>query len=86
MNAHARPTTAEPIVIAEWWKNRAGESIRIRLSTYQGHNFIDVRSWYTSDGKLCPGKGFACSVRHLPRLIKARELGLLTDGGSGHHE
>ena len=81
-----RPTLTEPITIAEWWKNRRGKSIRVRLSTYEEHNLVDVRSWYTGgDGKLKPGKGLACSVRHLPKLVvvltkataKARELGLL---------
>jgi hypothetical protein len=79
---------SEPITIAEWWKNRRGESIRVRLSTYEGYNLVDLRSWYTGDdGKLKPGKGLACSVRHLPKLVdvltkaaaKARELGLLVD-------
>lgn len=79
----------EPVVVAEWWKNRRGEAIRVRLSTYEGHDLVDVRSWFTGDdGKLKPGKGFAASIKHLPRLAaeihkaveKARELGLL-DGG-----
>jgi Transcriptional Coactivator p15 (PC4) len=75
----------EPITVAEWWKNRRGESIRVRLSTYEGRNLADVRTWYTEDGKLKPGKGFAAEVKHLPRLAdaiakaeaKARELGLI---------
>ena len=50
----------QPLTVAEWWKNRRGESIRISLSTYEGRNLIDLRSWYTGDdGKLKPGKGFA---------------------------
>ena len=75
----------EPLIVGEWWKNRAGESIRVRLSTYEGHNLIDVRTWYTDDGRLVPGKGFACGIRHLPKLIsvltkaatEARSRGLL---------
>jgi Transcriptional Coactivator p15 (PC4) len=78
-------TLQEPITIAEWWKNRRGESIRVRLSIYEGRNLADVRTWYTEDGKLKPGKGFAAEVKHLPRLAdaiakaeaKARELGLI---------
>jgi Transcriptional Coactivator p15 (PC4) len=74
----------EPLIVGEWRKNRGGQSIRVRLSTYEGHNLIDVRTWHTADGRLVPGKGFACGVRHLPRLIdalttaldKARELNL----------
>jgi hypothetical protein len=75
----------EPITVAEWWKNRRGESIRLVLNTYEGCNIFDLRTWYTADGKLKPGKGFAAEVRHLPRLAaemakaaaKARELGLI---------
>lgn len=78
----------EPVTVAEWWKNRRGESIRLVLNNYQGCNIFDLRTWYTADGKLKPGKGFAAEVRHLPRLAaemataaaKARELGLI-DGG-----
>jgi hypothetical protein len=76
----------EPLIVGEWWKNRGGESIRVRLSTYEGHNLIDIRGWFTGDdGVLKPGKGFACTVKHLPKLVdvlakaaaKARELGLI---------
>jgi Transcriptional Coactivator p15 (PC4) len=77
----------EPVTIAEWWKNRRGESIRLRLSTFEGRNVFDLRTWYSADGKLKPGKGFAAEVRHLPRLAaemanaeaEARKLGILTD-------
>jgi hypothetical protein len=61
----------EPLTIAEWWKNRSGQSIRVSLSTYAGRNLIDLRTWYTADGRLQPGKGFAADVRHLPRLAAA---------------
>ena len=82
-------TLQEAITVAEWWKNRRGESIRICLSTYEGRNLADVRTWYTEDGKLKPGKGFAAEVRHLPRLAnaiakaeaRARELGLIEGPG-----
>jgi Transcriptional Coactivator p15 (PC4) len=89
--AYAAPTLAEPITIAEWWKNRRGESIRLVLSQFQGRSIFDLRTWYTGDdGKLRPGKGFAAEVRHLPRLAaaiakaeaKARELGLIGDKGA----
>jgi hypothetical protein len=75
----------EPITVAEWWKNRRGESVRLVLNEYQGRAVFDLRTWYTADGKLKPGKGFAAEVRHLPRLAqeiakaesRARELGLI---------
>jgi hypothetical protein len=78
----------EPVVVSEWWKNRSGESIRVRLSTYEGRDLIDVRTFYTSqEGVLKPGKGFCAEIKHLPKLAKAlaaasekaRELGLLLD-------
>jgi hypothetical protein len=80
----------EPVVVSEWWKNRSGESIRVRLSTYEGRDLIDVHTFYTSqEGVLKPGKGFCAEIKHLPKLAKAladagdkaRELGLLSDKG-----
>jgi ribonucleoside-diphosphate reductase alpha chain len=60
------------------------------LSQFQGRSIFDLRTWYTADGRLKPGKGFAAEVRHLPRLAaaitkaeaKARELGLISTGGA----
>jgi Transcriptional Coactivator p15 (PC4) len=85
--AEAAPALVDPVTIAEWWKNRRGESIRLVLNRFEGRDVIDLRTWYTdtADGKLKPGKGFAAEVRHLPRLAsaiakaeaKARELGLI---------
>jgi hypothetical protein len=83
------PTLSEPIIIAQRWKNRGGESVRVTLSTYADRNLIDLRTWFTADGKLHSGKGFAADVRHLPRLAaahtkaeaKATELGLNNGGG-----
>ena len=89
---HRHSPLEEPITVAEWWKNRRGESIRVCLSAYEGRNLADVRTWFPGDdGKLKPGKGFAAEIRHLPRLAaaivkaeaKARELGLIDDGGAG---
>jgi Transcriptional Coactivator p15 (PC4) len=89
--ADAAPVLVEPITIAEWWKNRRGESIRLVLSQFQGRSIFDLRTWYSADGKLKPGKGFAAEVRHLPRLAaafakaeaEARELGLVGDREAG---
>jgi Transcriptional Coactivator p15 (PC4) len=88
------PTLAETITIAEFWKNRRGESVRISLSTYKERNLIDVRTWATdpAEGKLKPTtKGIATEVRYLPKLVsalakaesKARELGLITSDDDG---
>jgi Transcriptional Coactivator p15 (PC4) len=90
---------AEPIEIAKFWKNRKGEAIIVRLTEYEGHPLIDARTWFTApDGALKPGKGLACTVRHLPRLAaalnkaleQAQALGLLderdSDTSSGEEE
>jgi Transcriptional Coactivator p15 (PC4) len=83
----------EPVVVSEWWKNRSGESIRVRLSTYEGRDLIDVRTFYTAqDGILKPGKGFCAEIKHLPKLAKAladayekaHDLGLLLDMDGPH--
>jgi len=82
-----RTTLSEPIVIAQFWKNRNGEAVRVRLSPYEGRNLIDLRTWFTANGGLKPGKGFCADLKHLPRLAaaltkaeaKATELGLITD-------
>lgn len=71
-----KPKLTEPVIVAEWWKNRRGDSIRVCLNTYEGHNLVDIRSWFSGDGRLKPGKGFSCNIRHLPRLAKEIEKAL----------
>jgi hypothetical protein len=80
---------SEPVIVASWWKNRGGEAVRVRLLTFEGRNIVDIRTWWTGkDGTFQPGKGFACTVKHIPRLAsalasaarKAEGLGLLTPG------
>jgi len=86
----ATPTLSESITVAEWWKKRGGQAIRVTLSTYDGHNLIDLRTWYTADGRLKPGKGFCAEAKHLPKLVlalgkacsRARGLGLITSAGN----
>ena len=80
---------AEPVVISEWKKNRAGDTIRLTLKSFEEHNIVDLRTWFSRDGQRLPGKGFACSIRQLPAiavaiataLAKARELGLIDGEG-----
>jgi Transcriptional Coactivator p15 (PC4) len=83
-----RTTLREPVDVDKWWKNRRGDVIRVRLSTFEDRNLVDLRTWFTAaDGTLAPGKGFSSSIKHLPRLAeafakaaaKARELGLIGD-------
>jgi len=91
MPARKGPTLDEPIIVAKWWKNRSSQAVYVRLSTYEGQNLVDVRTWFTdAQGISQPGKGFACSVKHLPQLVdaftkalaKALELGLLDEAAS----
>jgi hypothetical protein len=88
-----RPTLTQPIIIDRWWKNRAHDEARLELLTLEGTNILSLRTWHTSktDGITRPGKGFACSVKHLPKLAevfakatrRARELRLIDDDGAG---
>jgi hypothetical protein len=42
--ADAVPPLAEPMTIAEWWKNRRGECIRLVLSKFQSRRIFDLRT------------------------------------------
>jgi hypothetical protein len=80
-------TLPEPVRVAEFWKNRRGESIRATLATYEGRNYFDLRQHCTAhDGKMQPTqKGINVAVLRLPELARAvakalataRELGLI---------
>jgi hypothetical protein len=82
-----RPTLPEPVVVAQFWRNRGGEAIRVQLKEFEGRVLVDARVWYTAnDGTLQPtAKGLSCVVLRLPDLAaainkavaKAEELGLL---------
>ncbi len=77
----------EPIVVAEFWANRHGESVRVQLREFEGRALVDVRKHFTdSAGKLQPTKkGISVAIARLPELAnaisramaKARELGLI---------
>jgi Transcriptional Coactivator p15 (PC4) len=81
-----RPTLDEPVVISKFWKNRKHDAIIVTLSTYEGHNLVDLRTHAMKEGRLVPTpKGLAMVVRRLPELLdaitkahaKAQELGLI---------
>ena len=78
-----------PITIAQWDHN-AREVVRVALDLYNGRHTINARVWYRDDDDLKPSKsGITLAVKHLPALAdaigdaldKARDLGLLHDGG-----
>ncbi len=87
MSAH-RPTLDEPVVISKFWKNRRHDAVIVSLSTYEGQNLVDLRTYTMKKGRLVPTpKGLAIVVLRLPELqkavtkalAKARELGLLDE-------
>ena len=92
MNKRTRPSIPEPIIVAEFWANRRGESVRVQLREFEGRPLIDVRKHFTNgEGKLqATKKGLALAITRLPELAaainqalaKARTLGLLADGGA----
>jgi hypothetical protein len=74
------PKLAAPVVIAEFWVNRGGESLRIQLRAFAGRALFDARKYFTAaDGTLQPSrKGFAIDIRKLPLLAKATSKALGT--------
>jgi hypothetical protein len=82
-----RVTLPEPVEVAKFFKNRRKEVIVVSLSTFEGHNLVDVRQHFHNDkGQMRPtSKGVAMVVLRLPDLAKAvnkamavaKELGLL---------
>ena len=46
IRAVPRPVIADEIVIADFSKNRNGNSARVTLRTYEGTNIVDVRTWH----------------------------------------
>jgi Transcriptional Coactivator p15 (PC4) len=69
-----RPTLAEPVEIAKFWKNRRRDAaIVVSLSSYEGHDLVNVREHFVgSDGCMRPTpKGTAMVVARLPALAKA---------------
>ncbi|MEH2521562.1 hypothetical protein V1279_007135 [Bradyrhizobium sp. AZCC 1610] len=69
-----KPTLAEPITVAKFWKNRRrAESVHVTLSEYEGHALINVRVYATgADGIDRPTtKGIAMGIGKLPDLARA---------------
>ena len=81
-------TTAlpEPVIVCEFWANRRGESVRVRLCSIEGVRCVDLRRYQTTAGKLQPThKGITLAIHKLPALAaailkaerKARALGFI---------
>jgi hypothetical protein len=50
----ARPSLAEPVMVARFWANRRGEAIVIQLREFEGRALVDVRKYFFS---IVPGVG-----------------------------
>lgn len=85
--SNSRNGNSDPdeIVVSEWPLNKR-EIARVTLALYKGTWLINLRKWFEGDdGELRPGKGFALSAKHLPRIAEAvtnalsvaRERGLI---------
>jgi hypothetical protein len=94
--AHQQQHTArlpQPIEVDKFWRDRSGRAVVTRLTEYNGHLLIDIRTFVTApdDGTMRPAKGFACNVRLLPQLARsidkaiaeARRLGFLPEAQGG---
>jgi hypothetical protein len=87
VNERRGVTLSEPVKVAQFWKNRKGETIRAMLVTYEGRNCFDLRQCFTAhDGKMQPTKkGITVAVLRLLELAAAvnkavsmaRDLGLI---------
>jgi hypothetical protein len=78
MSQKPAPLT-EPIEIAKMWKNRQRQvAIVVSLSSYEGHNLINIREYFTDQaGCMRPStKGLSAVVRRLPELSRALRLAL----------
>jgi Transcriptional Coactivator p15 (PC4) len=55
------------------WALRNGETVRVSIDNYQGHDLVHVRRWQRGpNGRLYPTeKGAAIGIGHLSRLLKA---------------
>jgi hypothetical protein len=84
----------QAIEVDKFWRDRSGRAVVTRLTEYNGHLLVDIRTFFTApeDGTMRPAKGFACNVCLLPQLARsidkamteARRLGFLPDTEAGH--
>jgi hypothetical protein len=81
-----KPTFVEPVVVSQFWKNRRHDAVVVSLRSFEGRDFLDVRTHAMKDGKLVPtAKGVTVAIPRIPELAQAvtkalgqaRDLGLL---------
>jgi hypothetical protein len=87
----AKSKLEENVEIAEWLRNRRGQTVRVTLRAYNGHPLLDIRTWWIGDDRAVhPGKGIPVRIKDLPQLTeavtealkRAQELGLLDSEGA----
>jgi hypothetical protein len=81
----------QPIMVGRFFKNRRGDIVAVQIKSFEGVVFCDIRQFFQNDaGQSCPTKkGVALTLGKLPErvellektLAKARELGLIREGG-----
>ncbi len=62
--------TGEDLTVYEFPKN-SRETVKVRLTTYAGHELIDVRAFYKDGDGFKPGKGLTIRRDLLPELKRA---------------
>ena len=78
---------AEPILIGRFFKNRKHDVISVKIKSYEGTIFVDIRQHYhNAAGVTCPTrKGIGLKLHRVQELVdllekaiaRGRELGLL---------
>lgn len=69
--------------IADVEKN-SREVLRVELTTFNGHDLINLRVWFGTDGDMRPGKaGVALRVEKLPQLRDAIDKALAAARAEG---
>jgi Transcriptional Coactivator p15 (PC4) len=67
-NILSQASQSNSFQIAQWQANKR-DLLRISIDNYKGTLVLNIRLWFTKDGKLLPsGKGIAVNLRHLPRF------------------
>lgn len=73
-----RPPEGEAVAIDRGY----GKTLRVEIREYKGHQFVDIREWWTDkEGVIQPGKGATIRFSELERVTEA--LATLLANGTG---
>ena len=71
LNSKNYRPAAYTATIDQWWIDRE-RIVIVSLIEFAGRWRFDGRVWFLNDqGVLCPGRGLALQIQHLPRLAAA---------------